>query len=388
MPKSKNKFTNPEMEKVDNILKRTVNTMQEGRDEVFRISENSRIEIMHRETELTNTQNLIAYVIGEIEKLEKDEKASKALLKAIQADPEKFVDLDEKIVFNDTENIRRELREKRELEEDLKSKRTSLEFFLKNAREVLKRTEELTNKMGAALEFLSGTLVDVIEESKISRALGMQIIRLQEQERKRVSLEIHDGPAQFMANVVMKADYCEKVLDKDIDRAKGELKSLKKQVRESIADIRRIIFDLMPMSLDELGLIPTLSQHIENIREKKLVNIDFKHTDNFTKRLDNIVSLSVFRIVQESLNNIIKHANAKNVKIRIDIEREHLKVQVEDDGCGFSTKRREKTNTSSGFGIIGMRERVRLLNGDLEILSTDEGVKGSVVKVFIPLKKV
>ncbi len=385
MLKTPRQEKNPEIEKVDNILKNTVDTMQEGRDEVFRISENSRLEAMHRETELVNTQNLIAYVIGEIERLEKEEKSSKTLLKAVTDSPEKFPETNQTEVFDNTEKIRTELREKRQLEEELKVKRTALEFYLKNAREVLKRTEELTNKMGAALEFLSGTLVDVIEESKVSRTVGMQIIRLQEQERKRVSREIHDGPAQFMANVVMKADYCEKIIEKDMDRAKGELKSLKNQVRESMADIRRIIFDLMPMSLDELGLVPTLNQHIENIKGNKRISIKFEHTENADADLDNIVRLSVFRVVQESLNNVIKHSKAKNVKIVIDIKKDVLKVLIQDDGIGFSSSTKKTFDSYSGFGILGMKERVRLLDGDFEILSQDEGVKGCKVKVSIPL---
>lgn len=382
----RNNKKNPEMERVDSILKNTVDTMQEGRDEIFRISEKSRLEIMHREAELINTQNLIAYVIGEIEHLEKDEKSSKLLLRAISREPESFVDRTEQEVLEDTEKIRDELRSKRDLEEELKKKRTILEFYLKNAREVFKRTEELTNKMGSALEFLRGTLLDVLEESKMSRSLGMKIISLQEQERRRVSREIHDGPAQFMANVVMKADYCEKIIEHDSERAKGELKSLKRQVRESIADIRRIIFDLMPMSLEELGLIPTLDQYIDNVKLSKRINIEFNHSDNSGRKLENLVSLSVFRIVQESLNNSLKHAKAKNVKIELNIKKDKLLVLIEDDGIGFSTKSNKNIDISSGFGILGMRERVRLLNGSINIASTDEGHRGCRVKVLIPLE--
>ncbi len=377
---------NPELEKVDNILKSTVDTMEEGRDEVFRISENSRLEVMHRESELVKTQSLIGYVISEIEELEKQEKSGKWLLKAIQKEPEKFPDKNEADVFRETEEIRKTLQEKRKLEEELKVKRTTLEFYLKNAREVLKRTESLTNKMGSALEFLKGTLVDVIEESKVSRSLGIQIIRMQEQERKRVSREIHDGPAQFLANVVMKADYCEKIIETDTARAKGELKSLKNQVRDSMSDIRRIIFDLMPMSLDELGLIPTLVQYIEKLKKSKRINIVFEHSEEPSVNLENIVRLSVFRIVQESLTNVVKHSKSKEVKVLMSIGITELKLSIEDEGVGFSKKNRLHNSVDSGFGILGMRERVRLLNGEFDILSLDEGVNGCKVNVLIPLE--
>lgn len=377
---------NRELKKVDSILEKTINVVEEGRDEIFKISENSRIELMHRKAELLKTQNLITFLITEIDELEQSEKESRTMYNAFLKNPENFSNDEINESQKKTELLLMELKNKKKLEKDLIARRTTLEFYIKNAKEVLQRTESLTNKMSTALEYLTGSLLEEIAEAQISRNLGMQIIKIQEEERNRISREIHDGPAQFMANVVMKADLCEKLLDIDIDRTRRELLDLKKHVRNSIGDIRRIIFDLMPMSLEDLGLIPTATHYIEELKKKNRIKINFVHNKVPTINVDKLVSLSAFRIIQESLNNIIKHSKASNVDIELSIEKKELILTVKDDGKGFKESERNKFNTDSGFGIFGMKERIRLLNGDFSLKSTEDGINGCEIRVKIPLE--
>lgn len=374
-----------EMERVDGILGKTIDVMQEGRDEVFKVSENSRLEMLHREAELMKTQNLIKFVISEISELEQSEKSSRNLYLAMSKEDSKFSADELNELFHETEKMSYSLREKRELEKNLIMKRTTLEFHLKNAKELLKRAENITNKMGLALDYLTGSLLDELEEAKISRNLGIQIIKVQEDERKRISREIHDGPAQFMANVVMKADLCEKLLDKDVERAKRELGSLKNQVRDSIGDIRRIIFDLMPMSLEDLGLIPTLTHYIEELKKNTKIDVDFVYKNEPLVKLTNIVALSVFRVVQEGLNNVLKHSEAKSVLVDLSIGSKELNLRIQDDGMGIGNNKQDGVGLENGFGIFGMRERVRLLNGKFSIVSNEKGVDGTKLSVKIPL---
>lgn len=141
----------------------------------------------------------------------------------------------------------------------------------------------------------------------------------------------------------------------------------------------------MPMSLEELGLIPTLAQYIDKLKKSKRINIIFEYSEEPQVYLENVVRLSVFRIVQESLTNVVKHSKSKDVKVLMNIGKTELKLIIEDQGVGFSRKLKKQDSSGFGFGVLGMKERVRLLNGEFEILSLDEGVEGCKINVLIPL---
>jgi len=132
---------------------------------------------------------------------------------------------------------------------------------LKEAYKTVEKADNLISQIGISLSYLTGDLENVslqIEDMKQKRLLGIRIIKAQEEERQRVAREIHDGPAQSMSNIVLKAEICERLVDSDPEKAKDELRTLKSVVRDTLRDVRKIIYDLRPMSLDDLGLIPTL----------------------------------------------------------------------------------------------------------------------------------
>ena len=133
--------------------------------------------------------------------------------------------------------------------------------------------------------------------------MGLRIIQAQEEERQRVARDIHDGPAQSMSNVVLKAEICERLFSVDLDKARDELQKLKDIVRDCLKDVRKIIYNLRPMSLDDLGLIPTLQRLILTFRNDTGIEATFNKNGVF----DDIspgISLTIFRIVQEALSNV------------------------------------------------------------------------------------
>jgi len=139
---------------------------------------------------------------------------------------------------------------------------------LKEAYKTVEKADNLISQIGISLSYLTGDLENVslqIEDMKQKRLLGIRIIKAQEEERQRVAREIHDGPAQSMSHIVLKAEICERLVDSDPEKAKDELRTLKSVVRDTLRDVRKIIYDLRPMSLDDLGLIPTLQRYIENL---------------------------------------------------------------------------------------------------------------------------
>ncbi len=137
------------------------------------------------------------------------------------------------------------------------------------------------------------------------------MIQAQENERLWVSRQIHDGPAQTMTNLVLRAEICERLLDLDIARAKSELSGLKSIVNTTLQDTRRFIFDLRPMILDDLGLEPTLRRYIQQFTDKFKVEVGVT-INGMNGRLPSQLEVAIFRIVQEALMNVAKHAHANH----------------------------------------------------------------------------
>jgi len=235
------------------------------------------------------------------------------------------------------------------------------------------RMDEDINSMQSIIE-----KVQVIEQNQ---NFGGKVIKAQEEERRRVSREMHDGPAQAMANVVFLAEFCEKLIDVDANRAKSELQELRKQVLGCLDETRKIVFNLRPMALDDLGLIPTVRKIVEMLRERTGIRSSITVTGKYDEPLDSQLEVGLFRIIQESLSNIEKHSHATVVKIAIDVQDEAVTVSIEDNGDGFVVKDTE--HHKDCFGLMGMRERVSLLKGQLTIDS--QRGSGTKISVRIPL---
>src|SRR5690606_24427503 len=157
---------------------------------------------------------------------------------------------------------------------------------------------------------------------------GLKIIVAQEDERKRIAREIHDGPAQAMANIVLRSEIAERMLMRsEFTAVKEELSDLKSQVRSGLEEVRKIIFNLRPMALDDLGLIPTVRKYIQDFEDRTKVRIRFEVV-GLEKRLPSAMEVAIFRLVQEGLSNVLKHASASYVFVEITFQIQMVKVVV------------------------------------------------------------
>ena len=210
-----------------------------------------------------------------------------------------------------------------------------------------------------------------IEDIQLSRKIGIRIINAQEEERKRVARELHDSPAQILSNVVMRAEICDKLIEKDVSKARIEISNLRKTVQDCLEDVKRIVYDLRPLSLTENGLIETLEDYSKEFSKESKIEIHFK--SDITKKIDNEeLSLTLFRVVQECLSNAKKHSGASKITIYLGNTLEHIEMLVADNGDGFDIEGAKKisVNSDHGFGLVSMKERLKLLNGQLEIISS------------------
>ncbi len=372
--------------KLQEIINKTIDSINSGKSEILDIVENAEKECKLLEDELTRLKLQVAQLIKDVDVLEMKLKQGQKHLAFVNKNFEKFSQEQYRIAYEQADKLRLQLAIKREQELHFIRRRNELERRVKDSQKTVEKAENLLTYIGAALSYLTGDLQEVslqLEDMQQRRLLGLKIIRAQEEERQRVAREIHDGPAQLMSNVVLKAELCERLIDIDIYRAREELKNLKEIVRNSLKDVRNIIYDLRPMSLDDLGLIPTIQRCITTFEEETGIKIEFITTSS--SDLSSAISLTVYRIIQEALSNIRKHAHAQSVRIKLCFPDEKLKLEISDDGIGFDLSSLKKPNKdiNSGFGIMNMRERIELLNGSFDIKSR-KGM-GTKFLVEIPL---
>lgn len=369
---------------LNEVVEKTALAIEEGKREIFDISEKASSDCKSLSQELAEISIHVQQVIKEVDDLEIKEKMSRVRLLNVSKNFNDFTEMDIKKAYDYAKDLQIKLSLKRQEEKELFKERTRLEIRLKDSVEVLRKAESLTSKVTMAINLLRTGFTEQIEGLRQKQDMGLRIIEAQEAERKRVSRDIHDGPAQVMANVVLKAEYCEKIIDEDIAGTKRELLGLKDTVRESLRDIRKIIYDLLPMSLADLGLIPTIEKLIRDFEKENGIKVEFDHDQLNAEPLSQLIEVTLFRIVQESLNNIRKHASADRAQIRISLGADEAEILIKDNGSGFDPSMLPVIQAPDrGFGLYSMRERVDLLKGNF-ILDTAPG-KGTTILVTIPL---
>lgn len=358
----------PSLEK---IVTETLAVIENSKTQIYDIAENTRSETERVKKDLMDIHHQVLATIEQVDVLENLEKAARIRLMEVSKNYNKYSEEEVKFAYERARELQVELGSLREREHQLKLRRNELERSLRKLMTTVEKAEGLVTQVGVVLDYLGGNLRWINDELELvnqKRQIAPKIIQAQEEERRRVAREIHDGPAQSMANVVLRSEVCEKLLETDTEAARKELQELRVLVRNSLQDVRRIIFDLRPMTLDDLGLIPALSRYAETVKERHLINIVFNCSGQ-RKRLESIVEVALYRVVQEGVQNVLKHAKATNVNITLEIGSDNIMIVIRDDGSGFDAAAFMKEPRSNSYGIVGMKERIELLGGQLSIRS-------------------
>lgn len=369
---------------LDVILDKMVETVGNSKDEIFRIGEQCRHDYESLTDELRDVRVMVAQVIEEGDKLDSRSRLARKRLSEVSMHFKNYSEVEVREAYEKAHQLQMELTMSRQMEKQLRERRDDIERRLLGLSETIERAEHLISQISVVMNYLLSDLKhvgEVLEDAKLKQDFGLKIIEAQEEERKRLSREIHDGPAQMMANVMMRSDLIEKVYQEyGANDALAEVRNLKKMVRNALYEVRRIIYDLRPMALDDLGLAPTLKKYLQTIEEyHSKTRISYKSIGE-ERRLPAKYEVALFRLVQESVQNALKHANANEINVKLEMTREHMTVLIKDDGQGFDPKEKK----TESFGIIGMLERVDLLDGEMSIDSKIGA--GTVVLIRVPLE--
>lgn len=366
---------------LDKIIQEMITVVSNSKQEIFEIGEESRKQQMLLEKELEDIKKEVIELFDESEMLERKLKKARFRLIEVSKNFDNYSEAEVREVYNYTHEIQTQLIVLRQKETTLIKRRDELEQRIRTLSRSIDRTENLMSKINVVLNYLNEDFKDINEKLELANekhAFGLKIIEAQEEERRRLSREIHDGPAQMLANVLIRSDIVDKTIrQRGIDAGMKEIKDMKENVRNALFEVRRIIYDLRPMALDDLGLIPTLRRYLTTVEEYHNTKIDF-HIRGKETRYSEKFETAVFRLIQEAVQNAVKHSGASLIKVYLEATGERLNILVEDNGIGFNKE--EKKDKS--FGLLGMRERIQMLEGDLDINS--EIGKGTKIKISLP----
>lgn len=372
---------------LEEILQRTRQALEEGRSQVFEVAEAAQEECTRTEVVLQTVQSEMEHAIVEVEELTRRFAVVRVELLRSNRDYGQYSEAEKQRIYEEAEQIRTALAAARERERLLRVRRDNLQQTLAKLREIAAKAERLVSQVGMAMTYLSGSLLDVnkqLEHMHMREQAGQEMLLGQEIERKRMAGALHDGPVQNLAHLVVQLEICERLYEAGREaEAREKFQGLKKIAQGAMADLRRIIYDLNPMTLDDLGLVLTINNYLDNLAKQSGIETRFVLLGR-ERRLEPQLEMAVFRIVQEAVNNCLKHARASELEVTLEYTRHHISVAVKDDGIGFDAASvQEKLKSGKHFGLLNMQSRANVLGGSLQFHG-EEG-KGARVLVTIPL---
>jgi signal transduction histidine kinase len=228
-------------------------------------------------------------------------------------------------------------------------------------------------RLAESLAARAATAVDLSE--RVSRDAVRRVVEAQEVERARLARELHDETGQALTSILLGL----KTLEERVDSEEGgaAVAELRDLVVKTLQDVRRLAVELRPAALDDFGLVPALERLRDTVSEQSGVSVDLR-SQLGKERLPAETETALYRIVQEALTNILKHASATRVTVRLSRDERSVSLVVQDDGRGFDPE----SVRQGGLGLIGMRERVALLGGRLTVESS-EGA-GTMLRAEVP----
>lgn len=302
----------------------------------------------------------------------------------------------QKVIQKD-EDLNYELFTPREINKENKLRLLDLEEQKNNILSLIEAEQDSCEKCCKKIEELDQLINymadSLLEKEKKEKAdewpeiFRIRLLETQENERQRISRELHDDTVQNLTSLIHRVELCSKLVEIDTVRCKLELVLTEKFLHEVICDIRKMIYDLRPMTFDDIGLDVTIARALEKLEShstRKLIHFQVEGT---SYNLQSVVGITILRIIQEACSNALRHANATSIHVLLKYEPEQIYIEIKDNGYGFDLDHVSgtKLKNNSGYGLAMMKERVFLLSGNIDIES-EIGV-GTNIKVTVPVEK-
>jgi len=237
---------------------------------------------------------------------------------------------------------------------------------LQTEKKHLERMKTVLDRAQSSPSGESSNLTSTSSGAKSTLASVEMLVNAQETERQRLSRQMHDGPAQALSNFILQTEIAMRLFDIDAAQAKDELNNLKASAMGTFQKVRNFIFELRPMMLDDLGLVPTVKKYAEAFKEQTALDVNVTITGN-ERRLEPYLEVMLFRVLQELLGNAVRHGQATQVKVVLDMGDDRIRVSVDDNGRGFDP---EVIQQGNSLGVKLIRERAEMLGGNFDVDSS------------------
>lgn len=343
---------------------------------VEQVIEQTNEEYQQIEKELKELEMLVKQSSSEVEKLAHRNAQLTNKVRNVEVNLDTVPREDIKTAYKAAQEVQVRLFMMRGQVEQLNSKQDNLRRYAGSLRKIL-------DVSGSLIEMVPDASEEETTEMSEASVGVVKIIDAQEGERRSLANQLHDGPAQALTNLILQAEICERLFDSDPSRARNELTTLKDSVSQTFQKVREFIFELRPMMLDDLGLVPTLRKLLEDFQEKHGVTCNFSMTGQDT-RLPPHAEVTIFRVVQQLIKNSHQHAGSSQIQISLDVSNNRARTIVEDNGKGFNVEQAmEASRQRKTIGLSTMQERVEMLSGKIDIDSSPE--QGTRVEFSIPV---
>jgi len=212
-----------------------------------------------------------------------------------------------------------------------------------------------------------------------------QIIRAQENVRREMARNLHDGPVQLLAAISISLDHLERLNQVQPAAVRNEIEALRNLVHKATRDTRNVLFELRPIILETQGLVAALDQYVTFLQNAESFTVHFEFVEDIDLNIQ--AASTIFSIIQEAINNIKRHAEARNVWLSLEMRKYHFIVTIRDDGLGFKVDEViGHYDQHSSLGLLNMRERAELIDAELRIEShIEQPNRGSMVQIILPL---
>lgn len=372
-----------QLQKLDQVLAQVMDNLEMGRRDIFDIADDCHKQCEIIQTRLAESNLETARLIDQVDSYEKLDRVARLHLMEVSRNFKRYSEEYIKEAYQTAQSMQTELIGLRQQELYLRNRREELSRQLKQYQEIARKADNYLRSTNLALKVLEANLnriTDTMEDAIKRQHMGLWIVESLEAERRKISRELHDGPAQSIASMLIRLDLVKYIFTEDQNRALEELSNIRDMGRESLDDIRRIMFDLKPSAVHEVGLVSTLKEYFDAYENKYDFEIEFVSFGQ-EKKYDLALEIALFRVVQEAITNVRKHSGVNKAMVKLEAAPSGLTIVIKDQGKGFNVTGSEEFGQES-YGIIGMKERAELLGGSIQIISHPGG--GTQVIVEVP----
>lgn len=369
------------------IMENAISSLKTNKDTLMEIIQDLQMEYEKKKLELSEIKVKLPQCMLDSKRLAAVDKQLRQALVVASNDFSSSGHQKLKELFEKANEAHHALLKAEETESYYIKRRNELELELKKSQINIERAKDMAAHLITSLAYLQTGIEELNSQAPIPKNTALHqlsFFKCIENEKSRIARDLHDGPLQRIASVQMRIDFCKTAIELDLMKGFALLENLKRDLTLTISEVRDILFDLNPAPLEKIGLKACIEHLIHTIFDKQALTIDFSYQIDHLV-IDSPIQITIYRIVQELLNNIKKHAQATQLKLHILEMKHSIYIIIEDNGVGFVVPEDFdllRTQNKS-YGLYNIHTRIQQLNGRCKISS--QKYKGTTFKVELPL---